>query len=99
MVQNSVPQLFLHKLETQWLPDLEQSHWSVKIGFQNFYWRCKLATSNSQENVLFLYYVRYRLKFFLYFLITIQLVKTTRTGPQGPKDNDYPVAMNIETFK
>ena len=24
---------------------------------------------------------------------------TTGTGPQGAKDNDYPVAINIKTFK
>ena len=34
----------------------------------------------------------------LYFLITIQLYKTTGTGPQGARDNDYSVAMNIKTF-
>ena len=35
----------------------------------------------------------------LYFLITLQQYNTTGTGPQGAKDNDYSVAINIKTCK
>ena len=35
----------------------------------------------------------------LYFLITLQQYNTTGTRPQGAKDNDYPVAVNIKTCK
>ena len=35
----------------------------------------------------------------LYFLITLQQYHTTGTGPQGARDNDYPVAINIKTYR
>ena len=35
----------------------------------------------------------------LYFLITLQQYHTTATGPQGARDNDYPVAINIKTYR
>ena len=35
----------------------------------------------------------------LYFLITLQQYNTTGTRPQGAKDNDYPVAVNIKICK
>ena len=35
----------------------------------------------------------------LYFLITLKQYNNTRTGPQGARDNDYPVAINIKTCK
>ena len=35
----------------------------------------------------------------LYFLITLQQYNTTGTRPQGARENDYPVAINIKTGK
>ena len=35
----------------------------------------------------------------LYFLITLQQYRTTGTGPQGARDDDYPVAINIKTYR
>ena len=35
----------------------------------------------------------------LYFLITRQQYNTTGTGPQGARDDGYPVAINIKTYR
>ena len=35
----------------------------------------------------------------LYFLITRQQYNTTGTGPQGARDDDYPVAINIKAHR
>ena len=61
----------------------------------------KLAMStNAQVRFFYIHMKNYNTCYIyvlLYFLITLQQYNTTGTRPQGARDNDYPVAINIKT--